>query len=111
MPKHSELPWKEIRNSIDNMKYVLKNKNDFSFSATNLFDLKVILESHASILEKNRKLVEALKKAKGMLDYIPCPQNCEGGAFRISEEEWTGCQWCSEKEEINQAIIENEVKS
>ena len=62
------------------------------------------------IAEEGKGLLGACEMAIKMLNYINCPE-CDGsGAKQISEDEVAQCQWCDEKNKIQQAIVGAENK-
>ena len=71
--------------------------------------IKIGLGNYESKLKASHtKLVKALKTADKMLEYVGDPQ-CDGdGAYQDGHGNVYQCQWCAEREEIQQALAEAE---
>jgi hypothetical protein len=61
----------------------------------------------ADLKNQNKKLVEALKLSAGMINHIACVQGCDNGTIRDTDGDPAQCQWCDEKNRIEQALAEN----
>ena len=66
-------------------------------------------EEYDALKASHTKLVKALKTADKMLEYVGDPQ-CDGdGAYQDGHGNVYQCQWCAEREEIQQALAEAEL--
>ncbi len=90
----------EYRKSKDHLNIICHLEDD-SYNEETYSQGETEQLANAKLIASSPELLIACELAMGMLNHIECVQKCDGKGYTPGGEQ---CQWCDEKNKIQQAI-------